>query len=595
MQNLLRLSAVALVLVLAGALTTCALDTRRTPIDDSPPLLLISIDGFRHDYLELTELPALERLAREGLKADSLMHIFPTKTFATHYALVTGLYAESTGVVANNMWDPQRRSTFSLGNREAVGDGYWYDGEPIWNTVEKAGRIASPNTWPGGAAQIGGMRPTIVRQYDGSISHDDRVDQVLDWLDLPADQRPAFMTLYFSAVDSAGHRHGPGHPNVIEAMREVDRAIGRLIDGLEQRERLGDTHVLVTSDHGMTGIALERYLLLDDYLDLSRVRVSDWGPAAQIWTMDGGPSAEEILAAVDDIPNSKAWLKGDGPERYRFDEHKRVPDVTVEADLGWMISNQPHFAGMQFSRLSGMHGWDPAWHDMHGIFIAHGPAFAAGSRLPAVRSVDLYSLMAELLNVPPAPTSGSLTAFAPALNSATPSRVDTTLWDCPGRRFEVRIAPGVASVQSAGRVFALPAAVAASGAKYQDATTVFWTHGDRARFEIDGRNLERVRSRPALKNRQAAASAGGRRSQRIDRGESVVEHEGHFQGDAEFLDLAVVAAFDLLALDPGALDVLQGLVGAGDAVFDGIFETAAGGCDDFRYTCNGHKRLLNVG
>jgi predicted AlkP superfamily pyrophosphatase or phosphodiesterase len=486
MPNLIRLFSAAALIALVAVLATCAVVDERTPVNDSPPLVLVSIDGFRHDYFDLTDLPALERLAREGLKADSLMHIFPTKTFATHYALATGRYAEGTGVVANNMWDPQRRSTFSLSNREAVGDGYWYDGEPIWNTVEKAGRIASPNTWPGGAAQIGGMRPTIVRQYDGSISHDDRVDQVLDWLDRPAAERPAFMTLYFSAVDSAGHRHGPGHPNVIEAMQDVDRAIGRLIDGLEQRGLLGEIHLLITSDHGMTEIAAERYLLLDDYLDLSRVRVSDWGPAAQIWTMDGGPSAEEILAAVADIPHTRAWIKGDGPERYRFDDHKRVPDVTVEAELGWMVSNQPHFAGLQFSRLSGMHGWDPAWHEMHGILVAHGPAFAAGSRLPAVRSVDLYSLMAELLQVPPAPTAGSLTAFEPVLNAAAPASVETTLWDCPGRRFIVRVAPGLASVQSAGRVFALPAAEAASGAKYQDATTVFWNQGDRARFEIDG-------------------------------------------------------------------------------------------------------------
>ncbi|NCO20328.1 MAG: alkaline phosphatase family protein, partial [Gammaproteobacteria bacterium] len=157
--------------------------------------------------MELARLPALEQLAADGLKADSLQHIFPTKTFATHYATVTGLYAENSGVVANNMWDPTRRTRFSLGNRNAVSDGYWYDGEPIWNTVEKAGKIAATYFWPGSEAQIGGIRPTYWKPYAGETSHEARVDQVLAWLDLPKSERPQFLTLYFSAVDSAGHAH----------------------------------------------------------------------------------------------------------------------------------------------------------------------------------------------------------------------------------------------------------------------------------------------------------------------------------------------------------------------------------------------------
>nr|WP_240955923.1 alkaline phosphatase family protein [Wenzhouxiangella sp. XN79A] len=475
--------------LIAGALiallATCAVVDQRSA-DSVPPLLLISIDGFRHDYLELADLPALQRLADEGLRADGLMHVFPTKTFATHYATATGLYAEGTGVVANNMWDPERESSFSLGNRDAVSDGYWYDGEPIWNTVEKAGKVAATYFWPGSEAQVGGMRPTYWKPYAGDTPHDERIDQVLAWLDLPPGERPTFLSLYFSVVDSAGHRYGPGRPEVIETMHEVDRALDRLIDGLEARGLLDQLHILITSDHGMTRIDLERYVLLDDYLDLSQVRVSDWGPAAQIWTIDGGPSAEEILAAVSEIPNSKAWIKGNAPERYRFDDHKRVPDVTVEAEPGWMISNKPYYAGMQLGQLNGMHGWDPAWREMHGLFIAHGPAFPAGSRLPAVRSVDLYSLMAELMDVPPAVTAGSLAAFEPLLAADAAVNYDTTLWDCPGRRFVVRIAPGLASIETAGRMFALPTVPAASGAKYQDATTVFWAKGDEATFEIDG-------------------------------------------------------------------------------------------------------------
>ncbi len=471
------------------SLVGCGAGSRHDAASSAPPLLLISIDGFRHDYMEMARLPALERLAAEGLKADSLQHTFPTKTFATHYATVTGLYAEHNGVVANSMWDPARRARFSLGNRDAVGDGYWYDGEPIWNTVETAGRIAATYFWPGSEAQIGGIRPTYWKPYAGETPHDERVDQVLEWLDLPKSERPQFLTLYFSAVDSAGHAHGPGHPRTVEAMREVDRALGRLINGLEQRKLYGKIHILVTSDHGMQQIDLDRYVLLDQFLPLDQVNVSDWGPAAQIWAIEGGPDPDQIFAALDGAHPAfaKVWKKGEGPARYHFDEHPRVPDVTVEAELGWMISNKPYYAGMQRGVLNGMHGWDPAWRNMHGIFIAHGPAFAAGERIPAVRSVDLYSLMAELMQVPPAATDGSLDAFRPLLAEQSALTIEEQRWGCGEQRFLTRTVPGLAALHAGERVFALPQAASASGTRFADTEVSFWTQNETAAIEVDGR------------------------------------------------------------------------------------------------------------
>lgn len=491
---------VVLFALVAVALGGCNLT--RDVGNPAPPLLLISIDGFRHDYMEKAELPALERLAADGLRADSLQHVFPTKTFVTHYATVTGLYAENTGVVANSMWDPKRRSSFSMRNRDAVSDGYWYDGEPIWNTVEKAGKIAATYFWPGSEAQIGAMRPSIWKPYAGQTPHDARVDQVLEWLDLPEDRRPSFLTLYFSAVDSAGHAHGPDHPQTAEAMIEVDRALGRLIDGLQQRGLYDEMHILVTSDHGMEAVDLDRYILLDDYVDLSKVHVSDWGPAAQIWTGEGAEGEMLATAIVETIDKAigaghpglrRVWKKGGGPKRYRFDDHQRVPHVTIEAELGWMISNKPYYAGMQRGLLNGMHGWDPAWHTMHGIFIATGPAFEAGERLPAVRSVDLYSLMARLMNVPPAETDGSLAAFAPLLDSIQPISVHEQIWHCGKEPVMTRVSPGLASLHYNGLVFALPEVEHASGARYVDANVEFWNKGNTALVSIDGLRLAECR------------------------------------------------------------------------------------------------------
>lgn len=454
------------------------------------PLLLISVDGMRYDYLEKADLPTFDLLINSGLKADSLQQIFPTKTFATHYSMVTGLYPDRSGVVANSMWDPERETRFSMGNRDAVGDGYWYEGEPIWNTVEKAGKKAATYFWPGSEAEIGGIRPTIWMPYDGDASHDERVAQVLAWLEMPKADRPDFLTLYFSVVDSAGHNHGPDHPEVVSALQEVDRALGVLVEGLKQRDLLNNMHILITSDHGMQPINIERYILLDEFLDLSKVRVSDWGPAAQIWTTENGLSADQIVNSLKGAhPNMRVWKKAEVPPRYHFSEHKRVPDVVAEADLGWMISSKQYYDRLEPGKLGGMHGWDPAWQNMHGIFIAHGPAFAAGSKTPALRSIDLYSLMAELMQIEPVDTDGSLNPFSPVIYGSEQVAIRTSKWLCDSAELILREGLGSASLQYGQRVFSLPLIQSASGVRYEDTDMLFWLKGSEAQITIDGEVL----------------------------------------------------------------------------------------------------------
>lgn len=380
------------------------------------PLLLISIDGFRHDYRERAETPNLDRLVNEGVTADGLVHVFPTKTFTAHWSIVTGLHTEHHGVVANNMWDPERERSFSLRNRDAVMDPSWYDGEPIWRTAERQGLTAATFFWPGSEAPVGGAHATHWKAYDASIPHEERIEQVLAWLDLPDEERPDFITLYFSRVDSLGHRHGPDAPEVTAAIADIDADLGRLLRGLEDRGLLGAMHVLVTSDHGMSDIDPERYIWLDDYLSLGDVHVSDWGPAAQIWA--GDLPADGIVEALEDAhPRMRVWKRENTPYHYHFADHPRIAHVLAEADHGWMIASRRNRGAILMRPTRGMHGWDPLHREMHGIFIGHGPAFDSGARLPAVRSIHLHELMAHLLGIEAALNDGDLATFGPALTA----------------------------------------------------------------------------------------------------------------------------------------------------------------------------------
>ena len=474
-------------------LTACQGPRPLAEEDRPPPLLLISIDGFRHDYFDLAETPALDRLVAGGLKADSLHHVFPTKTFPAHYSMVTGCHPGTHGVVANSMWDPDRDARFSLGNRDAVGDGFWYAGcEPIWVTAENQGLTAGTFFWPGSEARILGVRPSFWKPYAADTPHRERIETVLEWLDLPADERPDFLTLYFSSVDSMGHRHGPRADPVRDALVDVDRHLGTLLDELEERGLLDRMHIILTSDHGMSRVDFDQYIMLDDYLDLSRVQVSDWGPAAQIWATD--MEVEDVVAALDGAhPHLRVWARADIPDRYHFGNHRRVPDVLAEADLEWMISNKPYMMGRRQFSLYGMHGWDPALREMHGGFVIHGPAVAAGGTMPAVRSVDLYDLMAHLLGLDPPANDGSLDSFRPYLGSGQAGQVERRVYDCQGERIETRIGRAHMALHVDESVYVLDAVESDQGRRFAAADVYFHSDQAGARAEVDGRRFNACR------------------------------------------------------------------------------------------------------
>src|SRR5580658_8631410 len=198
-------------------------------------LILVSLDGFRWDYLQKfkAQTPHLNQLAAEGVHAQRLISAFPSLTFPNHYTIVTGLWPEHHGIVNNRMYDPNLKAEFNIANNPGPTDGRWWGGEPIWVTAIKQGRVADCMFWPGSEAEIGGVRPTKWKSFDGKVSPDECVDVGLGWL-AQTNQRPSFLTLYFDPVDTASHHHGVESSQVRQAVAQVDKAVGRLMDGLHR-------------------------------------------------------------------------------------------------------------------------------------------------------------------------------------------------------------------------------------------------------------------------------------------------------------------------------------------------------------------------
>ncbi|MGZ3274389.1 MAG: alkaline phosphatase family protein [Caulobacteraceae bacterium] len=373
-------------------------------------LILISIDGFRADYLSHGKTPVIAALAAAGVRA-SMRPSYPSETFPNHYTLVTGLRPDHHGIVANTMDDPAL-GHFTMQN--STDPRWWNQGEPLWITADEQGLKTGVMYWPGSDRVIRGHQPDLWKAYDKAFLADDRVDQVLAWLDLPLDRRPSFIALYFDLVDTEGHHHGPNSPELDAALASTDAALGRLVEGLKARGLYGKTNLIVTADHGMADTSKDRLVYIDDIAGgADRIHWTTLGAAAGLKVEAGAPkdTRARLLAPHEHV---QCWAKADVPKAFHYGSNSRVPPIVCTAEVGWYITTHERIAGMTDFNL-GNHGYDPASPYMAALFVAEGPAFRAGRALPAFDNVDVEPLMAQLLHLKAPRGDGSAQVFRPVL------------------------------------------------------------------------------------------------------------------------------------------------------------------------------------
>lgn len=358
--------------------------------------LVVSFDGFRHDYINRVPTPNFDKFINGGVIASSLSPVFPSLTFPNHYSLATGYHADEHKILGNKFFSKTLNKDYSMRDSKAVQNGQFYGMEPIWVTAEKNNILSATYFWIGSEAEINGYRPTIYKKYDGSVKFKSRVDSVISWFSLPIEQRPKLTMLYFSEPDYTGHEYGPNSNEVNRSVIEMDSIFGYLIDELSRTKVYKDLDIIVVSDHGMSDVSLDKVILLDTFIDLDKYKVIPSFAVTHLWNLNDD---EDISNIFDNENNVQIFKKGQFPKKYHF-SNSDSPDYLIVADLGWSLTTTQKL-NQSKSFPGGMHGYDSNYLEMHGIFFANGPSFKSGVRIDSFENINLYPIICKTLEIPP--------------------------------------------------------------------------------------------------------------------------------------------------------------------------------------------------
>lgn len=364
-----------------------------------PYVIMISADGFRYDYAKKYNAQNLLKYSNQGIQAKEMIPSYPSITFPNHWTLITGLYPSHHGLIDNFFYDYQRKEAYAMSNRQNAEDGSWYGGTPLWSLAEKQGTISASLQWVGSASDAGRMRPTYYYPYHEKFTPSEKVDKVINWLKLPDDKRPHFISLYFPEVDGAGHRFGPEAKETELAVHLVDHAIGELVQKVNQLG-LKNVNFIFVSDHGMVKVDRENPLEIPQMLfDNNRFDYYNSQTLLRVYVKN----SDEVKSVYKELKASKTddyevYLDKKLPKYLHFatkdDRYNRIGQILL-------IPKAPKIFLERDKRTSvGKHGYDPRIvSEMKATFFAWGPNLNNNLVIDEFENINVYPLVAEILGL----------------------------------------------------------------------------------------------------------------------------------------------------------------------------------------------------
>ncbi len=360
-------------------------------------MILISADGFRYDLADKFHATHLLQLRSKGVAAAYMQASFPSLTFPNHYSIITGLYPSHHGIVDNNFYDKKRNESYNLGNKKAVADSSWYGGTPLWVLAENNKMLSASFYWVASESAIQGVRPTYYYNYNEAIPIDRRIDIVKNWLQLPENIRPHFITFYLPQVDHEEHHHGVGSKEAIEAIHFVDNGVGKLVSTIDSLNL--PVNFIFVADHGMMNIDTVATLPLPAAVDTSKFLVPVYGLSLLHLYAKDSTAVEPTYEALkkESAKDYDVYLAKDIPVRWHYnktdDRYDRIGDILLVPHKGkvFNIANR-HMPAAE-------HGYDPAFKEMYATFYAWGPAFKSGKKINGFENINVFPLIAYILGL----------------------------------------------------------------------------------------------------------------------------------------------------------------------------------------------------
>ncbi|HEY9044909.1 MAG TPA: ectonucleotide pyrophosphatase/phosphodiesterase [Ohtaekwangia sp.] len=381
----------------------------------TPYVILVSFDGFRYDYVAKFNPPNFKDFIKKGAAAQGLIPSFPSKTFPNHYTLVTGLYPGHHGLVDNQFYDPALRKPYGMKDKTAVGDTAFYGGIPLWQLAQQNGVHAASFFWVGSEAAVKGIMPDYSIPYDEAVPNNKRVDQTITWLKLRENKRPHFISLYFSLVDSEGHRSGTNSAELKNTVLKADSVLGYLMQQLKTVKV--PVNVILVSDHGMYELKQDEATFIPLYklynIADPKIVTANGGTQAHIYTGNAGRTDSLYTVLKKEEKHFKVYKREETPVAWHYDL-PRIGDLLVVAEPGYYIQDKPRAFGNWQSTAFGVHGYDPSVvKEMQGIFYAIGPNVKAGVTITPFENIHVYPFIAKILGLPIPAIDGDFNVLKP--------------------------------------------------------------------------------------------------------------------------------------------------------------------------------------
>ena len=359
-----------------------------------PYVILISADGFRADFTEKYDATFLQTISKEGVRAKYMQPSYPSVTFPNHYTIVTGLYPAHHGLVDNTYLDVASGKLYSMGNKKMVAEGKWYGGTPLWVLAEQQKMLSASFFWVASEADIQGIKPTYHYIYNEKIDIATRIKAVKEWLSLPEDKRPHFITFYFSDVDHDAHTYGPDDILVKKSVQFVDSSINALQESLASLY-LPINYIFV-SDHGMAKVDNVNTKPLPSSIDTAYFKVP-WGDTQLHLYAKDKSKLESTYNALKKDTSVTVYTLDETPAYWHYkkadDKFNRLGDLIV-------VPHFPKVFNLSRSKASlGKHGFDNHMPEMRASFMAWGPAFKKGLTIDGFENVNIYPIVADILGL----------------------------------------------------------------------------------------------------------------------------------------------------------------------------------------------------